>query len=121
MVAPLVVLAVLAIVSGFWNVTGGFNAFMGEGETHGFFAGACSASSPILRCPLIALLVALLGHLPGLRHLRQRNGFRRRAIGRAFRPLYTLFSRKYFLGRAVREHHRQAGPDQRSVRRLPVG
>jgi NADH-quinone oxidoreductase subunit L len=36
MVMPMVILAVLAVVSGFWNVTGQFGAFMGHGETHGF-------------------------------------------------------------------------------------
>ncbi|MFC1985321.1 NADH-quinone oxidoreductase subunit L, partial [Chloroflexota bacterium] len=60
MVAPMLVLALLAIVSGSWNVTGGFSAFMGHGETHGFFEGLFGifTHSPL---PLISLLVALLG------------------------------------------------------------
>jgi len=39
MVLPMVVLAVLAVVSGFWNVTGQFGALMGHGETRGFVEG----------------------------------------------------------------------------------
>ena len=34
MVMPMVVLAVLAVVSGLWNVTGHFGALMGHGHTH---------------------------------------------------------------------------------------
>ncbi|MFH0768529.1 MAG: NADH-quinone oxidoreductase subunit L [Chloroflexota bacterium] len=94
MVLPMVFLAILAIVSGFWNVTGGFNAFMGEGETHGFFEGLFGifTHSPI---PLISLLVALLGiflayAIYGAKWLSAER------IGSAFKPLYTLFLRKYF-------------------------
>ncbi len=94
MVLPMVVLSILAIVSGFWNVTGGFNAFMGEGETHGFFEGLFGifTHSPI---PLISLLVALLGiflayAIYGAKWLSAER------IGSAFKPLYTLFLRKYF-------------------------
>ncbi len=60
MVVPMLVLAVLAIFSGFWNVTGGFNAFMGEGETHGFFQGLFGIFTHSA-LPAIALMVALLG------------------------------------------------------------
>jgi NADH-quinone oxidoreductase subunit L len=95
MIIPMVILAILAIVSGFWNVTGGFSAFMGEGETHGFFEGLFGifTHSPL---PLISLVVALLGiflayAIYGARWLSAEK------IGRAFKPLYTLFYRKYFL------------------------
>jgi NADH-quinone oxidoreductase subunit L len=95
MIAPMLVLAVLAVFSGFWNVGGGFNAFMGEGETQGFFQGLFGifAHSAL---PAIALLVALLGiflayAIYGAKWLSAEN------IGRAFKPLYNLFYRKYFM------------------------
>ena len=56
MVGPMVVLAVLAVFSGFWNVNGGFAAFMGEGETKNFFVGLFAGFTHPL--PWIALLVA---------------------------------------------------------------
>ena len=94
MVAPMVILAVLAIVSGFWNVTGGFNAFMGHGETHGFIEGLFGVfvHSPL---PLIALAVAGLGiflayAIYGAKWLSAER------IGRTFKPIYTLLLRKYF-------------------------
>ena len=64
MVVPMVILAVLAIFSGFWNVTGGFASFMGEGETHGFFTGLFGILTHPL--PWIALAVAGAGYLLGL-------------------------------------------------------
>ncbi|MBI4268026.1 MAG: NADH-quinone oxidoreductase subunit L, partial [Chloroflexi bacterium] len=94
MVLPMVTLSVLAIFSGFWNVTGGFNALMGHGETQGFFEGLFGIfmHGPI---PVISLMVALLGiflayAVYGARWLSAES------IGSAFKPLYTLFSRKYF-------------------------
>jgi NADH-quinone oxidoreductase subunit L len=94
MIIPMVVLAILAIISGFWNVTGGFSAFMGEGETHGFFEGLFGVftHSPL---PLISLVVALLGiflayAIYGAKWLSAEK------IGRVFKPIYTLFYRKYF-------------------------
>ena len=95
MVIPMVVLAVLAVVSGVWNVTGGFNAFMGEGETHGFLTGLFGIFTHSA-LPALALLVALLGiflayAMYGAKWLSAEK------IGRAFRPLYTLFFNKYYL------------------------
>ena len=69
MVLPMVVLAVLAVVSGWWNVGGGFSAFMGEGETQGFFQGLFG----IFTHSWLPMHVAAGGparHLPGLRRLR---------------------------------------------------
>jgi NADH-quinone oxidoreductase subunit L len=95
MVAPMLVLAVLAIFSGFWNVTGGFNAFMGEGETHGFLPGLFGIFSHSA-LPAIALLVALLGIFLAYA-IYSAKWLSAEAIGRTFKPLYTLFSRKYFM------------------------
>jgi NADH-quinone oxidoreductase subunit L len=95
MVIPMVILAGLAIFSGFWNVTGGFNAFMGEGETQGFFQGLFGIFTHSA-LPAIALLVALLGiflayAIYGAKWLSNES------IGKAFKPLYTLFSHKYYM------------------------
>ena len=96
MIIPMVILAILAIVSGFWNVTHGFNAFMGEGETQGFFQGLFGIfTHSDSALPLISLVVALVGifmayAIYGAKWLSAEK------IGRAFKPLYTLFYRKYF-------------------------
>jgi NADH-quinone oxidoreductase subunit L len=95
MVGPMLVLAVLAIFSGFWNVTGGFNAFMGEGETHGFFEGLFGVFTHSW-LPLTALLVALFGIFLAYA-IYSKKWVSNESIGRAFKPLYVLFSRKYFL------------------------
>jgi NADH-quinone oxidoreductase subunit L len=94
MVAPMVVLSILAVVSGLWNVTGAFNVFMGEGETHSFVSGffGIFVHSPL---PIISVIVAALGiflayAVYGAKWLSAES------IGRTFRPLYTLFSRKYY-------------------------
>jgi NADH-quinone oxidoreductase subunit L len=95
MVFPMLVLALLAIFSGLWNVGGGFNAFFGEGDVQGFFSGLFGIFSHSA-LPAIALLVALLGvflayAIYGARWLSAES------IGRTFRPLHTIFYRKYFL------------------------
>ncbi|MDO8687361.1 MAG: NADH-quinone oxidoreductase subunit L, partial [Dehalococcoidales bacterium] len=95
MVIPMVVLSVLAIFSGFWNIGGGFNAFMGEGETHGFFEGLFGifTHSPL---PLISLAVAGLGiflayAIYGAKWLSAER------IGSLFPSFYNLFLHKYFM------------------------
>ncbi|MDP3878840.1 MAG: NADH-quinone oxidoreductase subunit L [Dehalococcoidales bacterium] len=94
MVMPMVVLAGLAVISGFWNVTGAFGAFMGHGETHGVIEGLFGVftHSPI---PLVSLLVALLGIL--LAYLMySAKSLSAETTGNIFKPLYTLFYRKYW-------------------------
>ena len=60
MIVPMLVLGILAVVSGFWNVTGGFSAFLGEGgETQSFLTGFFGVFTHPL--PWIALLVACAG------------------------------------------------------------
>ncbi len=93
MVAPMVFLAILSVISGLWNVTGGFGAFMGHGETRGFFEEFFGILTHPL--PLIALLVALAGiflayAIYGAKWLSAET------LGRTFKSLHTLLSRKYF-------------------------
>jgi len=94
MVAPLVILAVLAVVSGLWNVTGGFGAFMGHGETHGFIEGFFGVLTHPL--PWISLILAGLGILLAYAIYSAR-WLSAERIGSLFKPIYTLLSRKYWL------------------------
>jgi NADH-quinone oxidoreductase subunit L len=97
MVIPLVLLAIPSIISGWLNVTGGFGAFMGHGEgevAHSFGEGFFGAlSHPI---PLMSLAVAILGiflayFMYGVKWISAES------VGRIFKPIYILFSRKYFM------------------------
>jgi NADH-quinone oxidoreductase subunit L len=104
MVIPLVVLAVLSVCTGWLNIGGAFGGFMGHGEGHGEAAGFIESFFGVLThpLPLIALLVALAGI--ALAYLMY--GARKisaEAIGKAFKPLYTLFSRKYYFDELYEE------------------
>jgi len=94
MVMPMVVLAILAVVSGFWNVTGNFGALFGHGETQSFADGFLG----ILQHPLpwISLMLAGLGILLAY-VIYSAKWLSAESIGRVFKPLYTLFYRKYWL------------------------
>jgi NADH-quinone oxidoreductase subunit L len=94
MVMPMVVLAVLAVVSGLWNVTGQFGAFMGHGETHSFVEGFFGILTHPL--PWISLILAGLGILLAYA-IYSAKWLSAERIGRMFSPLYTLFFRKYWL------------------------
>jgi len=93
MVMPMVILAVLAVVSGFWNVTGQFGAFMGHGETHGFVEGFFGILTHSL--PWISLMMAGLGILLAYA-IYSANWLSAERVGSWFKPLYTLFYRKYW-------------------------
>jgi len=94
MVAPMVVLAILAVISGFWNVTGQFGAFMGHGEVHSFAHGFFGILTHPL--PWISLIMAGLGILLAYA-MYSAKWLSAERIGRMFAPLYTLLSRKYWL------------------------
>ena len=93
MVAPMVVLAVGAVVSGFWNVTGQFGAFMGHGETHSFAYGLFHPLTQAL--PWTSLILGGLGILLAYA-MYSRKWISPERIGSMFQPLYVLFSRKYW-------------------------
>ena len=95
MVLPMVVLAVLAVVSGWWNVGGGFSAFMGEGETQGFFQGLFGIFTHSW-LPITSLLVALLGIFLAYAVYGAKWVTAER-IGGWFKPAYNLFYNKYFM------------------------
>jgi NADH-quinone oxidoreductase subunit L len=94
MVMPMVVLAVLAVVSGLWNVTGQFGAFMGHGETHSFVEGFFGIFTHLL--PWLSLILAGLGILFAYA-IYSAKWISAERIGRLFSPLYTVFFRKYWM------------------------
>jgi len=94
MVIPMVVLAVLAVVSGLWNVAGHFDAFMGHGETHGFAEGFFHPRTQLL--PWISLILAGLGILLAYA-MYSAKWISTEKVGRMFKPFYTVFYRKYWL------------------------
>ena len=93
MVTPMVVLAILAVVSGLWNVTGQFGAFMGYGETHSFVAGFFGILTHPL--PWLSLILAGLGILLAYAMYSAKWLSPERIVG-IFSPVHTLFSRKYW-------------------------
>jgi NADH-quinone oxidoreductase subunit L len=95
MIVPMFILGILAVVSGFWNVTGGFNAFMGEGgETHSFVSGLFGVFAHPL--PWIALLVACAGiALAALMYNTRLLSPEK--FGKLFQPLYKVFLNKYWM------------------------
>jgi len=94
MVTPLVILAVLAVVSGFWNVTGHFGALMGHGETHSFVYGFFHPLTQVL--PWISLILAGLGILLAYA-MYSKKIISPERIGSMFKPIYTMFYRKYWM------------------------
>jgi NADH-quinone oxidoreductase subunit L len=94
MVMPMVVLAVLAVVSGLWNVTGQFGAFMGHGETHSFVEGFFGILTHPL--PWISLILAGLGILLAYA-IYSAKWLSAERMGQLFAPIYTVFFRKYWL------------------------
>ena len=93
MVMPMVILAILAVASGWLNATGGFSWFLGHGETHSFAQGFFG----ILAHPLTwaSLMLAGLGILLAYA-VYSAKWLSAERIGRLFSPLYTLFYRKYW-------------------------
>jgi NADH-quinone oxidoreductase subunit L len=101
MVGPLVFLAVMAVVAGWWNVTGAFSEFMGhggEGATQSFpgaFFGVFTHTVNGIPLPLISLVVALFGIFVAYA-IYIRRWITAESVGRAFGSLYTLVFRKYY-------------------------
>ncbi len=93
MVMPMVVLAILAVVSGFWNVTGHFGAFMGHGQTHGFWEGLFHPLT--LTLPWVSLILAGLGILLAYA-MYSAKWLSAEKIGSIFKPFYVTFLNKYW-------------------------
>jgi len=96
MVVPMAILAVLSIVSGWLNVTGSFGQFLGHsisGEAPGFVQGFFGILARPL--PLISLVVAGLGIFLAYA-IYSAKWLSAEAVGRIFKPVYTLFYHKYW-------------------------
>jgi NADH-quinone oxidoreductase subunit L len=99
MIIPLVLLAIPSVISGWLNVTGGFGSFMGHGgggsETaHSFIESFFGVlTHPI---PLISLAVAIAG-ISLAYVMYGAKWISAEIVGKIFKPVYILFSRKYFL------------------------
>jgi NADH-quinone oxidoreductase subunit L len=95
MVGPLVFLAILAVIAGWWNIAGGFSEFFGHHGEHasGFFSGLFNPFTHAL--PVIALLVGLAGIFSAYAVYRKK-WVTAESLGKAFGPLYTLVFRKYY-------------------------
>ena len=95
MVVPMVLLAILAIVAGFWNVGGEFGAFMGYGEAEGTFTGNILGVFTHTPLPIISLLVALAGIFLAYA-MYVAKWLSPEKIGNSVKPIYTLLSNKYY-------------------------
>jgi NADH-quinone oxidoreductase subunit L len=93
MIMPMVVLAILSVVSGFWNVTGQFGELFGHGETHSFVEGFFGILAHPL--PWLSLIMAGLGILLAYA-MYSAKWLSAERVGSMFQPLYTLFYRKYW-------------------------
>jgi NADH-quinone oxidoreductase subunit L len=93
MVMPMVVLAVLAVASGWFNATGGFNHLLGHGESHSFTEGFFGILSHPL--PWISLAMAGGGILLAYA-MYSAKWLSAKRISWFFRSLYVLFSKKYW-------------------------
>ncbi len=96
MIAPLVFLAILAVIAGWWNTAGGFGEFMGHHGEHavsGFFSGLFNPFTHVL--PVIALLIGLFGIFAAYA-VYIKKWITAESFGKIFGPLYTLVFRKYY-------------------------
>jgi NADH-quinone oxidoreductase subunit L len=94
MTIPLIVLAVLAIGSGFFNLNGGFNSFFGTGETHSIIEGLFGIFKEPL--PWISLALAVSGIFLAYA-IYSRKWISAESLGKVFAPLYKLFYNKYWM------------------------
>ncbi len=92
MITPMVVLAVLAVGSGWFNVTGGFSRFLEPSETHVFQGFFGILAHPL---PWVSLILAGAGILLAYAIYSAR-WLSAERIGRLFEPFYVVFSNKYW-------------------------
>jgi len=97
MIIPMVILAVLSIFTGWLNVTGAFSEFMGHGNGHAVYSFAEGFFGILTHpLPLISLLLAGLGILLAYA-MYSAKWLSAEAVGKAFAPIYTILSRKYWI------------------------
>jgi len=91
---PLMVLAVLAVGSGFFNLNGGFNSFFGTGETHSILEGLFGIFKEPL--PWISLVLAGSGIFLAYA-IYSRKWISAESLGKVFSPFYKVFYNKYWM------------------------
>jgi NADH-quinone oxidoreductase subunit L len=97
MVAPLVFLAILAIVAGWWNLGGGFSTFFGqEAESSGnVIVSIFTHTVKGFPLPIVSLAVALLGiFFAWVVYIKK--WVTAESLGRTFGVLYKITYNKYF-------------------------
>jgi NADH-quinone oxidoreductase subunit L len=94
MIIPMVFLAVLAICSGWFNVTGSFGHLLGHGENHSFIEGFFGILGHPL--PWISLIMAGAGILLAYA-IYSKKWLSATRIRKMLFPIHTLLFRKYFL------------------------
>ncbi len=96
MVGPLVFLAILAIAAGWWNLTGGFNDFLGHHGGHAAESVIAGLFAPFTHTlPVTALIVGLFGIFTAYA-IYIKKWITAERLGKFFGPFYTLVFRKYF-------------------------
>jgi NADH-quinone oxidoreductase subunit L len=95
MTVPMILLAVLAIIAGFWNVTGEFGSFMGHGEPEGTFMGNLVGIFTHSALPLLSLVIALAGIFVAYA-IYSAKWLSAEKLGNSMKALYTLLSNKYY-------------------------
>jgi NADH-quinone oxidoreductase subunit L len=93
MTVPLLILAFLAVGSGLFNITGGFNAFFSAGETHSVIEGLFGIFTDPL--PWISLILAGSGIFLAYA-IYSRKWISAESLGKMFSPLYKVFYNKYW-------------------------
>jgi NADH-quinone oxidoreductase subunit L len=94
MTIPLIILAILACGSGLFNITGGFSAFFGHGETYSVVEGLFGIFAHPL--PWLSLILAGLGIFTAYA-VYSKKWLSAEAIGKRFSSLYKLFYNKYWV------------------------
>ena len=94
MTMPLMVLAVLAVGSGFFYLNGGFNSFFGTGETHSILEGLFGIFKEPL--PWISLVLAGSGIFLAYA-IYSRKWISAESLGKVFSPFYKVFYNKYWM------------------------
>ena len=94
MLIPMIVLALLAVFSGWLNANGAFDSFLGHAEQHSFIEGLVG----IIAHPLAwySLAAAGLGILMAY-GIYKKTWFSKERIIRCCRPFYNLLTRKYWM------------------------
>ncbi len=96
MIVPMVLLAILAIIAGFWNINGEFGAFMGHGEVEGTFFGNILGVFTHSAVPLLSLVIALAGIFFAYA-IYSAKWISAEKLGSMFQPLYRVLSNKYYM------------------------